>query len=97
MKFNIITPTYNRANTLELTIKYALKQSYLIFEMIINDDVYKCETGKVINKYLHNNIINYVKSKLLNFSYSYFWIYESIKSELPIKIVSEINYSKDLN
>lgn len=62
MKFSIITPTYNRAYTIELAIKSALNQSYKNFEMIISDDGSTDNTEEVVRKYLHDPRIKYIKS-----------------------------------
>lgn len=51
MKFSIITPTYNRANTIGRTIESMLRQTYPNFEMIIVDDGSTDDTSNVVEKY----------------------------------------------
>lgn len=62
MKFSIVTPTFNRAYTIELAIKSALQQSYQCFEMIISDDGSTDNTEEVVGRYLNDSRIKYVKS-----------------------------------
>jgi len=60
MKFSIITPTYNRAKTLERSIKSILKQSYTNFEMIIIDDGSTDNTKDIVRPYLSDPRIIYI-------------------------------------
>lgn len=62
MKFSIITPTYNRAHTIERAIKSLYNQNYSNWEMIIVDDGSTDNTEKVISKYLtKDNRIKYIR------------------------------------
>lgn len=60
MKFSIITPTFNRAHTIERTIKSVLQQKYDNFEMIIIDDGSTDNTYSIIEKYLSDPRIRYI-------------------------------------
>lgn len=60
MKFSIITPTYNRAHTLERAIKSILNQTHQDYEMIIVDDGSIDNTFDIIQKYLHDIRIRYI-------------------------------------
>ncbi len=62
MKFSIITPTYNRAHTLQRAIDSLLQQSYQNFEMIIVDDGSTDETTQVVKRYLSDPRIKYITS-----------------------------------
>jgi len=62
MKFSIITPTYNRAHTLERTINSILKQNYQNFEMIIIDDGSTDKTSELMMQYKDNPQIKYINS-----------------------------------
>lgn len=57
MKFSIITPTYNRASTLERAIRSILNQSYQNFEMIIVDDGSTDSTIDILKKYSNDSRI----------------------------------------
>ena len=60
MKFTIITPTYNRAHTIERAINSILRQSYQNFEMIIIDDGSTDNTLEIVEKYLDDSRIRYI-------------------------------------
>ncbi len=60
MKFSIITPTYNRAHTIERAIDSILRQSYQNFEMIIIDDGSTDNTSEIVEKYLNDPRIRYI-------------------------------------
>ncbi len=60
MKFSIITPTYNRAHTIERAINSILGQSYQNFEMIIIDDGSTDNTSEIVEKYLGDPRIRYI-------------------------------------
>jgi len=60
MKFSIITPTYNRAHTIERAIDSILKQSYQNFEMIIIDDGSTDNTQEIVEKYLDDPRIRFL-------------------------------------
>ena len=60
MKFSIITPTYNRAHTIERAINSILRQSYQNFEMIIIDDGSTDNTSEIVEKYLDDPRIRYI-------------------------------------
>ncbi len=62
MKFSIITPTFNRAHTIERAIKSIKAQTYKNWELIIVDDGSTDDTYKVINPYLkEDKRIKYIK------------------------------------
>ena len=64
MKFSIITPTYNRAHTIERAIKSMQSQSYTNWEMIIVDDGSTDNTEEILRPYLKSdNRIKYIKVK----------------------------------
>ncbi len=60
MKFSIITPTFNRAQTIERAIKSILNQNYQNFEMIIIDDGSTDNTHELVQKYLSDSRIKYL-------------------------------------
>ena len=64
MKFSIITPTYNRAHTIERAIKSMQNQTYNNWEMIIVDDGSTDNTEEILKPYLKNDKrIKYIKAK----------------------------------
>ena len=64
MKFSIITPTFNRAHTIERAIQSMQNQTYENWEMIISDDGSTDSTQEVLKPYLKNdNRIKYIKAK----------------------------------
>ncbi|TWH99145.1 GalNAc5-diNAcBac-PP-undecaprenol beta-1,3-glucosyltransferase [Flavobacterium tiangeerense] len=62
MKFSIITPTYNRALTIERAVESILNQSYQNFEMIIIDDGSTDSTLDILKKYSNDSRIRVIKS-----------------------------------
>jgi glycosyltransferase involved in cell wall biosynthesis len=64
MKFSIITPTYNRAHTIERAIKSLQNQSYSNWEMIIVDDGSIDNTEEIIKQYFNKDKrIKYIRLK----------------------------------
>ncbi|MCG3707682.1 glycosyltransferase family 2 protein [Aliarcobacter butzleri] len=64
MKFSIITPTYNRAHTIERAIKSMKEQTYENWEMIISDDGSTDNTEELLKKYLREDSrIKYIKAE----------------------------------
>ncbi|ARV61255.1 hypothetical protein BZZ01_23925 [Nostocales cyanobacterium HT-58-2] len=65
MKLSVIIPTYNRVQTLQLTIESFLNQSYdsNLYEIIICDNNSKDFTQDLVNKYItqYPNRIKYIK------------------------------------
>ena len=62
MKFTIITPTYNREDMVQTTIKSVLSQTFTDWELIIVDDGSTDNTEEVIRKlFLQDERIKYVK------------------------------------
>lgn len=61
MKFSIITPCYNRANTLTRVIESILNQDYQNFELIIIDDGSSDHSDEVMKQYQDNPKIKYIK------------------------------------
>ena len=55
MKFSIITPTYNRAHTIERAIKSLKSQTYKNWEMIISDDGSTDNTEEILKPYLESD------------------------------------------
>jgi glycosyltransferase involved in cell wall biosynthesis len=55
MKFSIITPTFNRAHTIERAIKSMQSQTYDNWEMIISDDGSTDNTEEILKPYLQND------------------------------------------
>ena len=56
--FNIITPTYNRAHTLERVYESLKNQTYKSFSWIIIDDCSSDTTKSLVNQWLSDNIID---------------------------------------
>lgn len=61
MKFSIITPTYNREDLVQTTIKSILAQTFTDWELFIVDDGSTDNTEQVIQQYLKDNRIKYIK------------------------------------
>lgn len=59
---SIITPSYNTANYIEETIQSVLNQTYENWEMIIVDDCSTDNTDMVVQKYLSDSRIKYLKN-----------------------------------
>ncbi|MBC7830326.1 MAG: glycosyltransferase family 2 protein [Chitinophagaceae bacterium] len=61
MKFSIITPTYNREVLVQITIKSILAQTYSNWQLVIIDDGSTDNTEQVIQQYLKDDRIKYIK------------------------------------
>lgn len=59
---SIITPTYNRAHYLKYAIKAALEQTYINFELIVVDDGSTDGTASLMENFLTDDRIKYVKT-----------------------------------
>ncbi len=58
--FTIVIPSYNRANSIERTIKSVLAQTYSTIELIIIDDGSKDNTKAVMQEYLTDSRVRYI-------------------------------------
>ncbi|MBC7830324.1 MAG: glycosyltransferase family 2 protein [Chitinophagaceae bacterium] len=63
IKFSIITPTYNRAQLLQRTIKSILAQTFKDWELIIVDDGSTDNTETIVKNYLDDTRIKYIKKE----------------------------------
>lgn len=64
MKFSIITPTFNRAHTIERAIKSMQNQTYDNWEMIIVDDGSADNTENIVEDYMKiDNRVKYFKKE----------------------------------
>lgn len=61
---SIITPSYNTANFIGKTIESVLEQTYQNWEMIIVDDCSQDNTDEVVQQYLVDERIRYIKNKV---------------------------------
>src|SRR5215217_5202065 len=61
--FSIITPTYNRRDLLQTTIKSILAQTFTDWELIVIDDGSTDDTEQVMQTYLTDSRIKYVKKE----------------------------------
>ena len=68
LKFSILIPTYNGALVLGDTIKSILSQSFTNYEIIVQDDVSKDNTEKVVKSLKDNRIKFYRNEKNLGYS-----------------------------
>lgn len=68
LKFSILLPTYNGASVLGDTLKSILSQSFANYEIIIQDDVSKDDTEKVILSFRDKRIKFYRNEKNLGYS-----------------------------
>jgi glycosyltransferase involved in cell wall biosynthesis len=59
--FTIITPTYNREDLVQITIRSILAQTFQDWELIIVDDGSTDNTEKVLQPYLSDKRIRYIK------------------------------------
>ena len=62
-KVSILVPTYNYAHYIGEAIESALNQTYRDFELIIIDDQSKDNTDEVVEKYLSDPRVKYIKNK----------------------------------
>jgi glycosyltransferase involved in cell wall biosynthesis len=62
-RFTIITPTYNREDLVQVTINSVINQSFTDWELIIVDDGSTDNTEKVLQKYLTDGRIRYIKKE----------------------------------
>jgi glycosyltransferase involved in cell wall biosynthesis len=61
MRFTIVTPTFNRADMVQATIKSVLTQTFKNWELIIVDDGSTDNTEEVMQQFLTDTRIKYVK------------------------------------
>ena len=61
---SIITPSYNTANFIGKTIESVLEQTYQNWEMIIVDDCSQDNTDEVVQQYLVDERIRYIKNEV---------------------------------
>jgi glycosyltransferase involved in cell wall biosynthesis len=61
--FSIIIPTYNRAHRIRRAIQSVLDQQYISWELIIIDDASTDNTEDVIQPYLSDSRIRYIKNE----------------------------------
>ena len=61
--FSIVTPTYNREDLVQTTIKSIQAQTYTNWELIIVDDGSTDNTEEVLKPYLEDKRIQYIKKK----------------------------------
>lgn len=61
---SIITPSYNTANFIGKTIESVLEQTYQNWEMIIVDDCSQDNTDEVVQQYLFDKRIKYIKNEV---------------------------------
>jgi rhamnopyranosyl-N-acetylglucosaminyl-diphospho-decaprenol beta-1,3/1,4-galactofuranosyltransferase len=62
-RFTIITPTYNRAVLIQRTIRSILAQTFSDWEYIIIDDGSTDNTEEVVQQFLRDSRIKYIKKK----------------------------------
>ena len=62
-KVSILIPTYNYAHFIGEAIESALNQTYTDFELIIIDDQSRDNTDEVVEKYLSDTRVKYIKNK----------------------------------
>ncbi|HYH15021.1 MAG TPA: glycosyltransferase family A protein [Flavisolibacter sp.] len=60
---SIITPTYNRRDLLQATIKSILAQTYTDWELIVMDDGSTDDTEQVMQRFLNDSRIRYYKKE----------------------------------
>jgi glycosyltransferase involved in cell wall biosynthesis len=60
-KFTIVTPTYNREDLVQITIHSIINQTFKDWELIIVDDGSTDNTEEIIQKYLEDPRIRYIK------------------------------------
>lgn len=61
---SIIMPSYNTAKFIENSIQSVLEQTYTNWELIIVDDCSRDNTDQVVNKFLTDNRIHYIKNEI---------------------------------
>lgn len=61
-KVSVLIPTYNYAHYLDEAIRSVLDQTYADFELIIVDDQSKDNTDEIVQKYLSDPRISYIKN-----------------------------------
>lgn len=68
IKVSVIITTYKRADMLKRAIDSVLNQSYENIEVLVIDDndpdtIYRSQTQDIINSYINNNKVKYIKHK----------------------------------
>jgi glycosyltransferase involved in cell wall biosynthesis len=63
MLFTVITPTYNRVDLIERTIKSILNQTFIDYEYIIIDDGSTDNTEELVKRYMKYMSIRYIKKE----------------------------------
>ncbi|MFN5032412.1 MAG: glycosyltransferase [Flavobacteriia bacterium] len=63
-EFSIILPTYNRAHRINRAIESILEQRYSAWELIIVDDASTDNTEELIQPYLSDSRIRYIKNEI---------------------------------
>ena len=61
LRFSVVIPTYNRSSTIARAINSVIDQSYTNWELVVVDDGSSDNTDKVVNQYLEDLRIKYVK------------------------------------
>ena len=61
MKFSIVTPTYNRQDLVQTTIRSILAQTFTDWELFVIDDGSTDNTEQAVQEYLKDHRIKYIK------------------------------------
>lgn len=62
--FSVVIPTYNRAEWIEKTLNSVFNQTYPHFEVIVVDDCSTDNTHKVLQPFIENNQIRYIRNEV---------------------------------
>lgn len=88
-KITVVTPTYNRADFIEETIKSVLDQDFQDFEYLILDDGSTDNTEEIVKPFLKDKRVKYLKHKNAGEAETINWGWQLAKGEYFIQVNSD--------
>lgn len=88
-KISVVTPTYNRADFIEETIKSVLDQDFQDFEYLILDDGSTDNTEEIVKPFLKDKRVKYLKHENAGEAETVNWGWQLAKGEYFIQVNSD--------